>query len=93
MKNKYEIKSILKNGNKFLLDMNGESFFSHSNALKTPKENYIILGPESGFSEKDIDYFLNLDFKKIKLSKYTLRTEYALAYSLGQIEMIKSSDF
>lgn len=46
----------------------------------------IMIGPEGGFSEKEIDYLVNkLSFKKISLGKRILRTETAAVYALSVI--------
>ncbi|MCB1189561.1 MAG: RNA methyltransferase [Leptospiraceae bacterium] len=93
LKSKYELKEVLTDSNRYLLDMEGNSFLDNSVEVGNTKPIYILLGPESGFTGTDKEFFLSLNFSKIKLSEYTLRTEYALAFSLSQIEMIKNHYF
>jgi RsmE family RNA methyltransferase len=49
----------------------------------------LILGPEGGLNERDINYFITLGAIKTKISESILRTEQALAFVIGQIELIK----
>ena len=56
------------------------------NLVKKEKSISIMIGPEGGFSEKEIDYLVNkLSFRKISLGKRILRTETAAVYALSVI--------
>ncbi len=45
----------------------------------------VMIGPEGGFSEKEVDLFINKGFKLISLGKRILRTETAAVYALSVI--------
>ena len=49
----------------------------------------IMIGPEGGFSEKEVDYLINKkNFKAISLGKRILRTETAAVYALSVISYL-----
>ncbi|MGI6679953.1 MAG: RsmE family RNA methyltransferase [Bdellovibrionota bacterium] len=45
----------------------------------------IAIGPESGWSEKEIEYFHSKNFKSVGLGKRILRVEIALSYLIGVV--------
>jgi len=58
-----------------------------------PKEVVIAIGPEGGFSEKDIDIFMENDFIPFSLGNHILRTEHAgfasICYLDGYLDSLK----
>jgi len=61
---------------------------SFSSALKTlPTEVLAIVGPEGGLSEGEIERFLGLGVKEVRLGAHVLRTETAQAAILSAIQV------
>lgn len=56
---------------------NQETLFNLLNTDLTNKKINIVVGPEGGFSEKEVDYLLNKGFIKVSLGKRILRSETA----------------
>jgi 16S rRNA (uracil1498-N3)-methyltransferase len=86
---KKEVRDLILPDKSILLDPNGSSMrkvFSDSKKLDLVQ---LIIGPEGGLNERDINYFINLGAIKTKISESILRTEQALAFVIGQIELIK----
>tara|TARA_Y100000589_G_scaffold71794_1_gene64335 strand:+ start:5936 stop:6691 length:756 start_codon:yes stop_codon:yes gene_type:complete len=54
--------------------------------------NCFAVGPERGFTERELKQLRTLDFSKIKVSKSILRVEHACFYGLAQLEYSKSED-
>ncbi|MCX7999943.1 MAG: RsmE family RNA methyltransferase [Leptospiraceae bacterium] len=73
----------------FLLDLDGKNIFKYKQILESsPSEIGLILGPESGLTKEDKDFFLKRGVYPLKLSKNTLRSEFALAFALSQLELV-----
>lgn len=77
-------------GYKILLDLQGEKISVYSKEIETANSLSIVLGPESGLTENDSLFFREIGFKPCKLSQHILRSEFALAYALAQIEIFIS---
>lgn len=58
---------------------------THSNFNNLSSVKCIAIGPESGWSEKEIEYFHKKSFKSIGLGERILRVEVALCYLLGKL--------
>ena len=55
------------------------------------KTTFIAIGPESGWSEKEVEQFTELGFRRFSLGERIFRVETALTYLLGQIDLIRRS--
>jgi RsmE family RNA methyltransferase len=74
-------------GFKILLDLLGKKIAVYENEIQKADSISIALGPESGLTEADSSFFQNLGFSPCKLSNHVLRSEYALAFALAQLEL------
>lgn len=73
----------------FLLDLDGKNIFEYKQILLASiLEIGLILGPESGLTKEDKDFFLKRGVYPLRLSKNTLRSEFALAFALSQLELV-----
>lgn len=73
----------------FILDLEGNDIFSYKELLTQElTEVGIILGPERGLTDKDKKFFLDQGAYPLRLSKNTLRSEFALAFALSQLELV-----
>ncbi|NBU99309.1 MAG: RsmE family RNA methyltransferase, partial [Spirochaetia bacterium] len=87
--NKIDVKDLILPNKSILLDPNGSKMREAISSFKEFTLIQLIIGPEGGLAEGDLKYFINLGAIKTKISESILRTEQALAYVLGQIELIK----
>lgn len=62
------------------LSPNARSLIEHLNDYKRP---LIAIGPESGFSDKEIKKMVDLGLKGVKLGRYILRTDTAALSALS----------
>ncbi len=67
------------------MEGNTESFNKVLQNIKPKDKIAIIIGPEGGFSEKEIDIATHLGYKKISLGRRILRSETASFYALSVI--------
>ena len=58
------------------------------NEIKNVKSVSILIGPEGGLSEKEIEILENQNFKRLSLGKRILRTETAAVAALAMINMV-----
>lgn len=91
LKNKYKIKEHLTLGDRIVLDFHSKTLLEERVRFDIENKLHIAIGPESGFTEEDIEYFTNLNFKKVSVSENILRSEIAFAFILSQLELLKSS--
>ena len=91
LKNKYRIKEHLTEGSRFLLDFNCKYLTELESELNITNSIQIVLGPESGLTLQDTEYFSKLGFQTISVSENILRSEVALSFLLAQIELLKRS--
>ncbi len=77
-------------GDNFLLSQNG-SFLIKSN-MKKKKNINIFIGPEGGFSEKELNEFRKRDIEEIKISENVLRTETAAISSAAIFSYLKETE-
>ncbi len=77
----------------FLLDLEGKRIFEYKNFLDTKKNNHfgLILGPEAGITKKDREFFIQKGTLPLNLSNNILRSEFALAFALSQLELVLGS--
>jgi RsmE family RNA methyltransferase len=87
--NKIELKDLIHPNKSILLDPSGSSMKKAFSNFRELNSVQLILGPEGGLNERDINYFITLGAIKTKISESILRTEQALAFVIGQIELIK----
>ena len=79
------------------LPFSGEKFIAHCyEQEKTPlmeattsNKNLIIIGPEGDFSEKELQYAIEYDFKPVSLGASRLRTETAALVACHTASLIK----
>ena len=73
---------------------NNGDYASFNNALKDI-DNYnkiaIVIGPEGGFSNDEVEYLVKIGFKNISLGKRILRSETASMYALSVISFYLES--
>ena len=55
------------------------------NKIKPKQSTSIMIGPEGGFSEVEVDYLSKHGFDLVSLGKRILRTETAAVYALSVI--------
>ncbi|WP_381415178.1 16S rRNA (uracil(1498)-N(3))-methyltransferase [Spiroplasma endosymbiont of Anurida maritima] len=55
------------------------------NLIKNIKEITIVIGPEGGFSNKEIEYFVSKQYKVCHIGKRILRTETATIFALSNL--------
>ena len=61
--------------------------------MKTKSDcNCFAVGPERGFTARELQQLVDLDFKQVKVSQSVLRVEHACFYGLAQLEYSRSSD-
>ena len=61
--------------------------------MKTKSDcNCFAVGPERGFTARELQQLLDLDFKQVKVSQSVLRVEHACFYGLAQLEYSRSLD-
>lgn len=89
LKNKYRIKEHLTEGSRFLLDFNCKYLTDLESELNFTGSIQIVLGPESGLTLQDSEYFSKLGFQTISVSENILRSEVALSFLLAQMELLK----
>lgn len=65
-----------------------ENYTLHRYLSSNKKSLYLCIGPEGGFSEKEIDIFSSKGYKPIFLGKNVLRTETAAVYALGAVRTL-----
>lgn len=70
----------------FLLDLEGKFLPEYEEQLN-PEVGF-ILGPESGLTPKDREFFLDKGCLPLCLSRNVLRSEFALAFAYSQWEMV-----
>lgn len=46
----------------------------------------LLIGPEGGFTEDEVEYFVKKGFKAVTFGRHILRVEFALAYLAGRIQ-------
>ena len=56
--------------------------------IKNKKSTSLLIGPEGGLSEKEIDFLVSQGFKRLSLGKRILRTETAAVAGLAMINMV-----
>jgi len=66
-----------------------DNLTQYQSALSKQTGLTIFLGPEAGFENTEIELLLASGFKGINLGKRILRTEFALAYLLGQVQLLR----
>ena len=64
---------------------NCASFKKVLETIKTRQSIAVLIGPEGGFEEKEVDYAEDLGYKRISLGKRILRAETACFYALSVI--------
>ncbi|MFB5651690.1 RsmE family RNA methyltransferase [Leptospira wolffii] len=76
----------------FYLDPKGESLFSEkiSHTIKSEPLKTVLLGPEAGWSPKEIELLKSSGMRGIRLSRAILRSEQAFAFFLSQWEALTS---
>jgi 16S rRNA (uracil1498-N3)-methyltransferase len=78
---------------KLVLDPEGLHLSVYETEIARSNGAILAFGPESGFSDSEMKSFLNFGFTKISLSKTILRTEYAMAFALSQLDFITSRNY
>jgi 16S rRNA (uracil1498-N3)-methyltransferase len=48
----------------------------------------LLIGPEGGFSEKEIEYILGLGFSAVSLGETVLRVETAALYAAAAVKIL-----
>ncbi|MBE7411757.1 MAG: RsmE family RNA methyltransferase [Leptospiraceae bacterium] len=92
LKNVKEVFEISNSDVKFVFHPNGQSMNLFKSQISKAESISNLIGPESGFSESELDRFQEMGFQKLSLSSSVLRTETAISYSLAQIELICSEE-
>ncbi|MCB1142060.1 MAG: RNA methyltransferase [Leptospiraceae bacterium] len=72
----------------FFLNPESEHFLDPRHRFSESTEFSIILGPEPGYTNSELDFFKNLNTEEIKISNFILRSEHALQQILSQIEFL-----
>lgn len=74
----------------FLLDLEGKKIFEYNKYFNMNQCKHIglILGPEGGITEEDRKFFIQKNALPLKISLSTLRSEFALAFALSQLELV-----
>jgi 16S rRNA (uracil1498-N3)-methyltransferase len=90
-KNKYELRGKIQPKISLLLDPNGIQMKEAYTNLLLTNSIQLIIGPEGGLNENDTSFFLDLGAIKTKISNSILRTEQALTFVMGQIEILKEN--
>lgn len=67
--------------NKFLCFQEGESI-GH---LQSKDDAVLVVGPEGGFEDREVEFLKNSGFKLLKLSNFTLRAETATIVALAKL--------
>lgn len=55
-----------------------------------PVPVWLVFGPDGGFVQTELDDFTALGFRRTRLGQSILRTEVAIAFALGQLELLRS---
>ena len=74
--------------NKYLLYQNGTSFTSED---FRNRDMTILVGPEGGFEDEEVELFENYNWKMINISQNILRTETACISALSIISNYEST--
>ena len=91
VENPISFKEFLKNANKFDLKLVAYENTNPEESLKKILQNnkynnvVIVVGPEGGISEKELDVLVNAGFYKVSLGPRILRTELAPVYAMSVI--------
>ncbi len=73
---------------KICFDEHGENFLKLYNNINTLNNIIITVGPEGGFSDKEINILKNNNFKFYRLTKTILRSKEALCLGLGILRSV-----
>ena len=76
-----------KNCPVFWLDKDAENLFSES---VSNKEILLLIGPERGWTQSEVEYFKENDIMGVKLSDSVMRVEFAVNAAFAQIEYISN---
>lgn len=77
-----------KRHQKFILSLNSEKTF-HDYRIKADLPLALAIGPERGWIAEEEQFFQQMDFLPVKISRSTLRVEQAAFSALAQIEMLR----
>lgn len=77
--------NLLADVNLIAYEKEAGSTLSFDNAIEKGKSISIMIGPEGGFSEKEVEHLLKDKFIPVSLGKRILRTETAAVYALSVI--------
>ena len=80
-----EGENLINNNLNVIADTNCNYELNRDNFSNISNIKCIAIGPESGFSDKEIEYFHQKSFKSIGLGERILRVEVALGYIIGKI--------
>lgn len=73
---------------KYILSPFGEKWFNDYE-IDFSKKLILAIGPERGWTSKEVDVFKNQGFKEVVISEAILRVEAAVYSSLSQLELLK----
>lgn len=73
---------------KFILDLETDKTFEDY-PIDFSQPIHLAIGPERGWVKKEIEHFHQAGFQSVAISPTILRVEYAMAVSLGQLDMLK----
>lgn len=78
---------------KFILSPTAkDNFLNYYSKNKMMVKNpTLVIGPERGFTEKELTYFKDMGFIEINISESILRVEIATFAAVGQLELLKAS--
>jgi 16S rRNA (uracil1498-N3)-methyltransferase len=60
----------------------------HRVLMQTPSTINLLIGPEGGFSEMEIEYILGLGFRAVSLGETILRVETAALYAMAAVKTL-----
>lgn len=83
-KNKYQLQPLIQ-GQVFILHPESNLPYLAEITMVEPPVS-LVFGPESGFLEKDIEFFILQGARLVQISRAILRTENALSFALSQFE-------
>ncbi|MEM7183509.1 MAG: RsmE family RNA methyltransferase [Spirochaetota bacterium] len=86
-KNKYRLRNYLRSDSYFFQPDSKLAFLGRAEA-KNPSLT-LVFGPESGFAAEDIAFLQEEGVRGLQLSASILRTEYAFAYAMSQLELLR----
>jgi 16S rRNA (uracil1498-N3)-methyltransferase len=75
---------------KYILDIaDSHSFISLKDSLDFTHPITLAIGPERGFTKKDLETFHQAGFKSVKISSSILRVEHAIYSAVSQLELLR----